>query len=83
MTLLTHVIQRKDPGQTRIILYPDLTRTKRDPDDPGDPTRFQRWYRTARYSYTCMIIRIAIAIRMAIYSYIATHMHDFISITRI
>ena len=39
-----------NPGQTRIIFKPGLTRmtwTKRDPvdpDDPGDPTRFQCWY---------------------------------------
>ena len=44
MTLLTHMIQ---PGQTRIILYPGLTQmtwTKRDLDDPGDPTWFQHWH---------------------------------------
>ena len=29
-----------NPGQTRIIFKPGLTRTKHD---PGDPTRFQRW----------------------------------------
>ena len=35
-----------NPGQTRIIFKPGLTRmtrTKRDPVDPDDPTRFQRW----------------------------------------
>jgi len=33
-----------NPGQTRIIFKPGLTRTKRDPVDPDDPTRFQRWF---------------------------------------